>query len=45
MCAKCCFDEVEFEGPLGDQILTWEQCDRIITREEGKTSTKKKEKR
>ena len=40
MCAKCCYDEVEFEGPLDDQVLTWEQWERVVTREEGKTFTK-----
>lgn len=28
-CAKCCYNETEFEGPLEDTVLTWQQWSRV----------------
>ncbi|KAK0138386.1 ATP-dependent DNA helicase PIF1 [Merluccius polli] len=39
VCVKCCYQEVEFEGPLDEEILTWQQWSRITKTEEGKTYT------
>lgn len=33
----CCYNEIEFEGPLEDTVLTWQQWSRVVTSEEGKT--------
>ncbi|KAJ4934782.1 hypothetical protein JOQ06_007564 [Pogonophryne albipinna] len=40
LCTKCCYNEVEFEGPLHDSIITWEQWERIVVSVEEKTSAK-----
>ncbi|KAF3844210.1 hypothetical protein F7725_013551, partial [Dissostichus mawsoni] len=40
LCTKCCYNEVEFEGPLHDSIITWEQWERIVVTVEEKTSAK-----
>ncbi|KAK0145791.1 hypothetical protein N1851_015288 [Merluccius polli] len=39
VCVKCCYQEVAFEGPLDEEILTWQQWSRITKTEEGKTYT------
>lgn len=40
LCAKCCYNEVEFEGPLDNSIITWEQWERIVVTVEEKTCAK-----
>lgn len=40
LCTRFCYNEVEFEGPLDNSIVTWEQWERIVVTEEEKTSAK-----
>ncbi|KAK0132285.1 hypothetical protein N1851_032914 [Merluccius polli] len=40
LCAKCCYNEVEFVGPLDNSIITWEQWERIVVTVEEKTCAK-----
>ncbi|KAL7380022.1 hypothetical protein ABVT39_010110 [Epinephelus coioides] len=37
--AKCCYNEIEFEGPLEATLITWQQWSRVVSSEEGKTFT------
>lgn len=36
-CANCCYNEIQFIGPLEEGVLTWQQWSRINTSQDGKT--------
>ncbi|KAL0151585.1 hypothetical protein M9458_053102 [Cirrhinus mrigala] len=35
-CMKCCYNEIDFEGPLEETEITWQQWSRVVTSEEEK---------
>ncbi len=35
-CAKCCYNELEFEGPVEETEITWQQWSRVVTSEKEK---------
>lgn len=37
--AKCCYNEIEFKGPLEATLITWQQWSAVVSSEEGKTFT------